>query len=229
MRNKKSIKYWADDDKPREKILQKGSQALSDVELLAILLGSGSANQSAIELSRSILNDVSNNLNLLGKITAKDLMKYSGVGLAKASTILAALELGRRRKQEEVLQQKIIKSSQDVYDYFQPILGDLSHEEFHVLFLNRANAVISSKLISSGGTTGTFIDIKLVMKNALDNLAQSVIIAHNHPSGNAVPSGNDVEVTKKIKNACEFFDINFFDHIIIADKSFYSFADKGLI
>ncbi|MCK9254785.1 MAG: DNA repair protein RadC [Bacteroidales bacterium] len=229
MKAKKSIKYWAEDDKPREKILQKGTQALSDVELLAILLSSGSANQSAIELSRTILADVSNNLNLLGKKSAKDLMKYQGVGIAKASTILAALELGRRRKQEEALEQKFIKSSQDAFDYFQPILGDLSHEEFHILLLNRANGIIASKMISIGGTAGTIIDVKLIMKYLLEHLTQSIIIAHNHPSGNNNPSQQDIAISIKIKKACEFFDIKFLDHIIIADKTFYSLADEGKI
>ncbi len=229
MNKNKPIKEWADDDKPREKLLVKGNSALSDVELLAILLSSGSINQSAIELARTILADSSNNLTLLGKKSVKELMKFPGVGIAKAGTIIAALELGRRRKLEEAIQQKFISSSNSAYNYFQPILGDLDHEEFYILFLNRANGIISSKQISSGGTIGTVIDIKLIMKNALECLAQAVIVAHNHPSGNIKPSSQDIEITKKIKNACSLLDINFLDHIIIADKSYYSFADEALL
>lgn len=229
MIQKKSIREWSEDDRPREKLIKKGTAALSDAELIAILLGSGSAKQSAVELARDILASGKNNINTLGKMSLKELMKFKGVGEAKAVSIVAALELGKRRKLEEVVTKRSISTSADAFEYYQPLLGDLKHEEFHVLFLTRANTFIDSVCISSGGTVGTVMDIKILMKHALDKLAQSVIVAHNHPSGNNQPSTQDKQITKKIKDACALFEIALLDHIIIADKSYFSFADAGMI
>jgi DNA repair protein RadC len=229
MIQKKSIREWSEDDRPREKLIKKGTAALSDAELIAILLGSGSAKQSAVELARDILASSKNNINILGKMSLKELMQFKGVGEAKAVSIVAALELGKRRKLEEVVTKKHISTSHDAFEYYQPLLGDLKHEEFHVLFLTRANTFIDSVCISSGGTVGTVMDIKILMKHALDKLAQSVIVAHNHPSGNTNPSKQDEQITKKIKEACSLFEIALLDHIIIADKSYFSFADSGMM
>jgi DNA repair protein RadC len=229
MIQKKSIREWSEDDRPREKLIKKGTAALSDAELIAILLGSGSAKQSAVELARDILASGKNNINTLGKKSLKELMQFKGVGEAKAVSIVAALELGKRRKLEEVVTKRSIATSADAFEYYQPLLGDLKHEEFHVLFLTRANTFIDSVCISSGGTVGTVMDIKILMKHALDKLAQSVIVAHNHPSGNNQPSTQDEQITRKIKDACALFEIALLDHIIIADKSYFSFADAGMI
>lgn len=229
MINKKSIKEWSEDDRPREKLLKKGTSALSDAELIAILLGSGSTKQSAVELARDILSSSHNNINTLGKKSIKELMSFKGVGEAKAVSIVAALELGKRRKIEDAVKQRRIEGSITAFNYFQPIIGDLKHEEFHVLFLTRANTIIDSLCISSGGTIGTVMDIKILMKNALDRYAQALIIAHNHPSGNCKPSGADENVTRKVKEASAVFDITLLDHIIVADKDYFSFADAGMI
>ncbi|MDD3685706.1 MAG: DNA repair protein RadC [Bacteroidales bacterium] len=229
MIQKKSIREWSEDDRPREKLIKKGTAALSDAELIAILLGSGSAKQSAVELARDILASGKNNINTLGKMSLKELMTFKGVGEAKAVSIVAALELGKRRKLEEVVTKRSISTSDDAFEYYQPLLGDLKHEEFHVLFLTRANTFIDSVCISSGGTVGTVMDIKILMRHALDKLAQSVIVAHNHPSGNNQPSTQDKQITRKIKDACALFEIALLDHIIIADKSYFSFADAGMM
>ncbi|MDD2386819.1 MAG: DNA repair protein RadC [Bacteroidales bacterium] len=229
MENSKSIKYWAESDRPREKLMQKGTEALSDSELVAILLGSGNIKQSAVELARDILKESKNNLNTLGKKTYKDLMQFRGVGEAKAVSIVAALELGRRRKMQEVVIQQKITSSTDAYDYFQPQIGDIPHEEIHILYLTRANTIIDSIKLSQGGTVGTVMDIKIIMKNALERLAQAIIIAHNHPSGNRNPSKQDIQITEKLVNAANFFDISVLDHIIIADKTYYSFKDEDIM
>ena len=229
MGQKKSIREWSEDDRPREKLIKKGIAALSDAELIAILLGSGSAKQSAVELARDILASGKNNINTLGKMSLNELMKFKGVGEAKAVSIVAALELGKRRKLEEVVTKRSISTSDDAFEYYQPLLGDLKHEEFHVLFLTRANTFIDSVCISSGGTVGTVMDIKILMRHALDKLAQSVIVAHNHPSGNNQPSTQDKQITRKIKDACALFEIALLDHIIIADKSYFSFADAGMM
>ncbi|PLX07233.1 MAG: hypothetical protein C0596_11995 [Marinilabiliales bacterium] len=229
MKKGKSIKYWAESDRPREKLMKKGTGSLSDSELIAILLSSGNHKQSAVELARDILNTYHNNLNTLGKKSYKELMKFQGVGEAKAISIVAALELGKRRKLQDVVKQKKISSSSDAFNYFHALLADLPHEEIHILFLNQGNYIIDSIKISQGGTTGTVMDIKLIMKNALDRLAQAIIIAHNHPSGNKTPSKNDIDITNKIKDASTLFDIRVLDHIIVADKEYYSFADEGMI
>ncbi|HNQ68279.1 MAG TPA: DNA repair protein RadC, partial [Bacteroidales bacterium] len=213
MEEKKSIKNWSEGDQPREKLLKKGNDALSDAELIAILIGSGSLEKSAVELAREILDSCNNNLNSLGKKTITELIKHKGIGEAKAISIVAAMELGKRRKLEKAKEQKKITSSQIAFEYFQPLMEDLTHEEFHVMFLNRANIIIDSIKLSTGGTTGTVMDVKLIIKQALDRLAQGIIIAHNHPSGNKQPSKADYDITNKIKEASSIMDISLLDHI----------------
>ncbi len=227
MNKKTSIKNWSKDDRPREKLMLKGVSALSDSELIAILIGSGNSKQSAVELSRDILSSCKNNLNNLGKLSVADLMKFSGIGEAKAITIVAALELGKRRKVETALDKKQITSSQDVFDIFHPMISDLPHEEFWIAQLTNSNSIIDVYKTSQGGTTGTVIDIKLIMKDTLSKLAQALILIHNHPSGNIRPSTQDINVTKKIKEAANYFEIKLLDHVIIGEKTYYSFADNG--
>jgi len=223
------IKYWSELDRPREKLINKGIAALSDSELIAILIGSGNKNKSAVELSREILKQHKNNLNTLGKAEYKDLMTFAGMGPAKAISIVAALELGRRRNLQDAEKHVSLSSSQAVFEYLQPIMGDLITEEFRVIYLNRANRIIENISISKGGTTGTVIDIKIIMKRALEVLAQGIIIAHNHPSGNKMPSEMDIQITKKIQEAAKLFNITVLDHIIVADKTYYSFKDEDVI
>jgi DNA repair protein RadC len=223
------ITDWAVEDRPREKLIQKGTASLSDAELLAILISSGTKDKSAVDLGREILSMVNNNLNSLGKLSVADLKKLHGIGPARAVTISAALELGRRRKladAEDVLQ---IKSSKDVADIFQPLLSDLLHEEFWILFLNRSNKVISRMKLSQGGISGTVTDVRMVMKNAIECLASGIIVCHNHPSGNLNPSESDTKITRKIKDAGELMDIQLLDHLIISEKDYYSFADNGML
>jgi DNA repair protein RadC len=222
-----SIKNWALEDRPREKLIHKGIRALSDTELIAILIGSGTHELSAVDLARQLLQSTGNKLNNLGKLTVKDLMKFKGIGEAKAISIVAALELGKRRKQEENNSSHSIKSSKDVYEIFEPLVSDLSHEEFWILLLNRSNRIIGKSKISQGGVAGTVIDTKLIMKTAIENLASSIIICHNHPSGNLNPSGSDIEITNKIKIAANCLDMKLLDHIIVADHAYYSFLDEG--
>ncbi|MDD3858970.1 MAG: DNA repair protein RadC [Bacteroidales bacterium] len=229
MEDKKSIKNWSEGDQPREKLLKKGNDSLSDAELIAILIGSGSVDKSAVELAREILDSCNNNLNLLGKKSVLELIKHKGIGEAKAISIVAAMELGKRRKLEKAMEQKKITSSNIAFEYFQPLMCDLTHEEFHIMFLNRANIIIDSIRLSTGGTTGTVMDVKLIIKQALDRLSQGLIIAHNHPSGNKQPSKADFDITKKIKEAAAIMDISLLDHIIIAGNNYYSFADEGAI
>lgn len=222
-----SIKNWALEDRPREKLLDKGARALSDSELIAILLGSGTQENSAVELARQLLKRVENNLNKLGRLTIKDLMKHKGIGEAKAVSIVAALELGKRRKQEEVTDAHSVRSSKDAYHAFESLVSDLPHEEFWILLLNRSNRIIGKSKISQGGVAGTVIDIKLILKTAVENLASSVILCHNHPSGNLRPSNSDIEITRKLKAAAEYLDVKLLDHIILTDHSYYSFLDEG--
>ncbi len=224
-----SIKKWAEDDRPREKLLQKGKLSLSDSELIAILLGSGSKNESAVELSKKILASVQNNLNQLGKLSVQQLCKFKGIGPAKAVGIVAALELGRRRRLEEALEQKKISSSQSVFEIMQPVIGELSHEEFWILYLNNSNKVIEQFQISKGGITGTLVDVRITLRKALELGAVSIILVHNHPSGNLKASEADKQLTKKLKTASESLDIKVLDHIIVTEKSYLSFADEGLL
>ncbi len=223
------ILSWAEEDRPREKLLIKGKSALSDAELIGILIGSGTISMSAVDLAKVILNDVNNNLNELAKLSVKDLQKFKGIGEAKAISIMSALELGRRRKESDLPKKLRITSSKDVYDMMAANLLDLPHEEFWVLLLNRANAVIKKVQISTGGVAGTVADPKLIFKTALENLASSIILVHNHPSGNMMPSQADKELTKKMKEAGKLLDIPVLDHVIFADRVFYSFADEGIL
>lgn len=223
-----TIREWAEDDRPREKMLRKGSQSLSDAELLAILIGSGSRNETVVELSRRILHDCHDNLNELAQMSIADLCKrFKGIGEAKAITIVAALEMGKRRKMSETLERKKITSSGHLFDLFEPVLIDLAHEEFWLGLLNGANKVIEIKRLTQGGTRQTVVDIPMLLKMALEKSAQSVVVAHNHPSGQNRPSPEDDKITKLIKSGCEAIGISFLDHIIIARGSYYSFADEG--
>jgi DNA repair protein RadC len=229
MYKKLSIKEWAVEDRPREKMLVKGIRALSEAELIAILIGSGNLDESAVEVSRRILASVNNNLNELGKKSINDLQKFKGIGPAKAITIAAAMELGRRRKESEPDEKPKVVTSADCAAIFKPLLCDLQHEEFWVLLLNRNNLVIDKMLVSQGGLSGTVIDVRIILKMALDKLACSIILCHNHPSGNLVPSEADKDITKKIKEAGKHMDIPVLDHLIIANDSYFSFADEGMI
>jgi len=225
-----SIKEWALEDRPREKLLAKGLLSLSDAELVAILIGSGSARESAVELARKILLDCNNNLHELGKKNIEELKtSYHGIGEAKAIAIVSALELGRRRKMQDVQERPKIAGSRDVFELLQPVLGDLLHEEFWILLLNRANRVISRHKVSQGGISGTVIDVRVIMKSGIEKLASSIILCHNHPSGNLQPSEADEQITKKLMEAGKLMDIPILDHIIVTDKSYFSFADEGIL
>ncbi|MEG1585584.1 MAG: DNA repair protein RadC [Bacteroidales bacterium] len=225
-----NIKEWAENDRPREKMLTNGLTALSDAELIAILIGSGNKDKSAVELSREILLRQNNDLNRLGKITVKELTNaHKGIGPAKAISILAALELGRRRNQSEVIKNFTVTSSRDVYQYFRPILADLKHEEFWVAYLNQSNRVIHRKKISKGGVSETAVDIRIILKDAIEQLASGLILCHNHPSGNNKPSAADDSFTKKIKEAARLMDIRVLDHLIVCEDCYFSYADEGKI
>jgi len=229
LENHLSIASWAKEDRPREKLQTQGRQALSNAELMAILIGSGSRNESAVELSKRILASISNDLHELGKLDLKELQKFKGIGEAKAITIIAALELGRRRKSVEPKQRKKIISSNDAYQEMQSLLADLKHEQFWILLLNRANQIISKVQISSGGVAGTVVDAKLIFKPALEVLASGIILLHNHPSGNLKPSKQDIDITKKLITGAKNLDINILDHLIISEMGYLSFKDEGLI
>lgn len=222
------INQWAEDDRPREKFLLKGKSSLSDSELLAILIGSGSRNESAVQLCQRILASTNNNLNSLGKVSINQLINFKGIGEAKAISIAAALELGRRRRAEESVELKKITSSKMVFEIMQPIIGDLPHEEFWVLYLNNSNKVIHKSQLSKGGLTGTVVDVRLIFKTAFEHNAISIILTHNHPSGKLLASDADIQITKKIKEASRHLEINVLDHIIITENGFYSFNDEGI-
>lgn len=224
-----TIKDWALEDRPREKLLSKGLSSLTDAELIAILIGSGIKNESAVELAKKILLAVKNNLNELGKLSVEDLMASKGIGEARAITIIAALELGRRRKQADIMEKKKISGSKDVFEFFQPVLADLPYEEFWILLLNRSNKIIEKFKISQGGISGTVIDVRMILKNAIEKLASSIILCHNHPSGNLQPSEADKKITTKLKDAAMIMDMQVLDHLIITDSSFFSFADEGML
>lgn len=223
------MRTWAVGERPREKVMNKGIRSVSDAELLAILLGSGTRQQSAVELAREILADSNNNLRELGRKSVNDLLRIRGVGPAKALSILAAAELGRRRAGLESNTRIPVKSSETVFSIFHPLMGDLEHEEFWLLMLNRANRVSGKYKISQGGLSGTVIDTRIILKKALDQLASSIIVCHNHPSGNRQPSEADIKITEKLLKAAEMLEIKLLDHVIIADKSYFSFADEGLV
>jgi DNA repair protein RadC len=224
-----SIKNWSQDDQPREKLLYKGKAALSDAELVAILIGTGSRDESAVALCKRILASVDNNLSELGKLSLKQLMEFKGIGEAKAITMAAALELGRRRREEAALKKKKITSSLSVFELMQPVIGELQHEEFWIIYLNNSNKVLQNNQLSKGGITGTLVDVRLVLKNALEVGATGLILAHNHPSGTLKPSVADKQITTKLKNAAESLDIKVLDHLIITEKAYFSFADETLL
>ncbi|MBU3027735.1 RadC family protein [Zobellia galactanivorans] len=224
-----SIKHWSDDDKPREKLVRKGRSVLSDAELVAILIGSGSREESAVELAKRILASANNNLNELGKLSLKQLMAFKGIGEAKAVTIAAALEIGRRRRGEEAQKIDKISSSRDVFHLLHPRIGELQHEEFWILYLSNANKVLHSAQLSKGGLTGTLVDVRIVMRQALEQGAVGLILSHNHPSGTLRPSEEDRKVTQKLKKAAAALDIKVLDHLIITQNDYYSFADEGIL
>jgi DNA repair protein RadC len=223
------ITAWAEDDRPREKLLNKGRHSLSDAELLAILLGSGSRNESAVALSQRILKSVGDNLNELGKRSLSDLMKFKGIGEAKAITIAAALELGRRRQTADIPERPVIKSSKDAHQLVAPLVLDLPHEEFWILLLSRSNRVLGKEKMSVGGQEATVVDLKIVFRKAIEGMASAVILCHNHPSGTLRPSQADLDLTKKLKSAGEIIGLPVLDHLIIGDYGYFSFADEGLM
>lgn len=225
-----TIREWSEDDRPREKMQKKGAQNLSDAELLAILIGSGNAHESAVELSRRIMHTCSDNINELARMSIHDLCKrFKGIGTAKAITIMAALELGKRRRTNEVIERTQIKSSIDLFNLFEPLLIDLHHEEFWIALLDGANKIIETKRLTQGGAQQTVVDLPQLLKTALEKSALSVAVAHNHPSGQNKPSNEDDQITRKIKNGCEAIGIRFLDHLIVARGKYYSFADEGKI
>jgi len=221
------INQWSQDDRPREKLLLKGRSALSDAELIAILIGSGSKNETAVSLARRILQSNAQNLNQLAKLSIADLQQYKGIGEVKAISIIAALEIGRRRRLEEAMEVPKIADSQSVFKLMQPLIGDLAHEEFWIVFLNNSNKVLHKFQLSKGGLTGTLVDIRLIYKKALEVSATALILCHNHPSGKLQPSPSDIEITRKIKDAGKLMDIQVLDHLIITEKAYFSFADEG--
>jgi DNA repair protein RadC len=224
-----SIKNWAKDDRPREKLLMKGPAALSDSELLAILISTGTKEKSAVDISKEVLNAAKKNLNELGKLSLTDLMKINGIGEAKAITIAAAMELGRRRQSEPLFSKTSIRSSNDIATYLQAMLKDYAYEIFAVVYLNRSNKINHFEIISKGGITGTVADPRVILKKALEQDATAIVLCHNHPSGNLKPSTADEELTQKIKEAAKYFDIRVLDHIIVSEEGYYSFADEGIL
>ncbi len=223
------ITSWSLDDRPREKLLEKGNKALSDAELIAILIGSGSRNESAVDLAKRILASTNANLNQLARLSLNDLQEFKGIGEAKAVSIVAALELGRRRRLETALEKPKITSSKNAFELMQPYIGDLNHEEFWVIYLNNSNKVLARQQLSKGGFTGTLVDTRLVLKKALEVSATGLILCHNHPSGKLTPSQSDKNLTKKIIEAGSVMDIKVLDHLIVTEKSYFSFADEGIL
>ncbi len=225
-----TIKSLAEEDRPREKLMLKGRSVLSDAELIAILIGSGNTKETAVQLSQRMLASVNHNLNELGKLSINDLTKFKGIGEAKAIAIIAAAELGRRRKESDVQQKIKIKSSNDAFQVLHPDLSDLAHEEFWILLLNRANEVLAKINVSKGGTAGTVVDGKIIMKHAIEMpRCCGIVLGHNHPSGNLRPSEADIKITHKLKEIASFIDINLIDHIIVGENAYYSFADEGIL
>ncbi|NQY09799.1 MAG: DNA repair protein RadC [Flavobacteriales bacterium] len=226
---KLSIKDWAEEDRPREKLLSKGKKHLTEAELLAIVIGSGIRNESALNLSQKVLNHVNNDLNQLTQLSVSDLITFKGIGEARAVSIVAAMELSDRRPKVDTDKKKKIQSSRDAFNHLQGVMTGLQHEEFWLLLLNRGNKVVAKHIVSRGGISGTVIDNKIIFKLALQHTASSIILCHNHPSGNVQPSQADVNLTKKIKAGGEMMDIKVLDHIIISERKYYSFADEGII
>lgn len=224
-----NIKSLAEEERPREKLLLRGKQSLSDAELLAIILGSGSKSESSITLAQRILSSVNHNWNELAKLTIRDLCKFNGVGKVKAIEIITSLEIGRRKSLQQALKKEKISSSKDAYNILQPIIGDLMIEEFWVIYLSRSNKILSKEKISQGGITGTMVDNRLIFKHAIELNAVSLIICHNHPSGNIQPSNSDIQITHEIKKAGNLLNITLMDHLIVTQTSFFSFADENLL
>ncbi len=224
-----SIKNWAVDDRPREKLFTKGAAVLSDSELLAILINTGSKKKSAVELAKEVLQLGKNNLNEIGKLSVNDFMAIKGIGEAKAITLAAALEIGRRRQASASLIKPNIKSSNDIAEYLKATLKDYAYEIFAVVYLNRANKIKHFEIISKGGITGTVADPRIILKKALEQDATAIVLCHNHPSGNLKPSKADEDLTEKIKEAAKYFDIRVMDHIIVSEEGYYSFADEGML
>ena len=224
-----TIKAWAEEDRPREKLLLKGKKNLSDAELLAIIIGSGSRDETALGLSQRMLAKYDSNLNELGRQNISELMKFKGIGEAKAIGISAALELGHRRQLSNLKDRPKITSSRDAFNAIAPLIVDLPHEEFWILLLNRSNIVIGRERISTGGVAGTVVDAKLIFKTALQSLAPAIILCHNHPSGNLRPSQADIDITGKLKKGGESIDVTVLDHLIVSERGYYSFADEGVL
>ncbi len=223
------IRHWAEDDRPREKLLSKGKAALNDAELIAILIGSGSRNETAVDLAKRMLLRVNDNLNALGKLSIAQLTTFKGIGQAKAVTIVAAMELGRRRRESAAVELTKISSSETVFELMQPVIGELSHEEFWIIYLNNANKIIAKSQLSKGGITGTLVDVRLVLRTAIENGAVGLILVHNHPSGTLTPSDADKQITRKLKLAAESLDIKILDHVIVTETQYFSFADDGIL
>ncbi len=223
------LRHWAEDDRPREKLLRRGAAALSDAELVAILIGSGSRNETAVDLARRILGSVEHDVNMLGRQSIKQLVQFKGMGEAKAISIVAAMELGRRRLITDIKEKPLVSSSKDAYNAIASMISDLPHEEFWMLLLNRANKIIGRERISSGGIAGTVVDSKIVFKKAIDQLACGIILCHNHPSGSLRPSDADIDLTRKLKIAGQSLDVAVLDHLIISSTGYYSFADEGML
>ncbi|WP_295841959.1 DNA repair protein RadC [uncultured Apibacter sp.] len=224
-----NIKSLAEEERPREKLLLKGKQSLSDAELLAIILGSGSKQESSIILAQRILSSVNNNWNELAKLSIRDLCKFNGVGKVKAIEIVTSLEIGRRKSLQQALKKETISSAKDAFNILQPIIGDLLIEEFWVIYLSRSNKIVSKEKISQGGITGTMVDNRIIFKHALELNAVSLIISHNHPSGNIQPSNSDIQITQEIKKAGSLLNITLMDHLIVTQTSYFSFADENLL
>ncbi|GEP50294.1 DNA repair protein RadC [Flavobacterium noncentrifugens] len=223
------IRSWSEDDRPREKLMLKGKSALSDAELIAILIGSGSRNETAVDLSKRMLSKSNNNLNAFGKSSIEQLMLFKGIGEAKAITIIAAMELGRRRKSEDAIELSKISSSKTVFQIMQPLIGELPHEEFWIIYLNNSNKIIHKCQLSKGGITGTVVDVRLVFKIGIEQNATAIILCHNHPSGVLKASEADKQITRKLKIAGENLDIKVLDHLIVTETAYYSFADEGIL
>lgn len=224
-----TLKDWAEDDRPREKLMLKGSSALSDSELLAILIGSGTKEETAVEVCKKVLASADNDLNKLARFGVSDFTKIKGIGPAKSITIIAALELGRRRKDADVKEVKKITSSRDAYNAFFPHLSDLNHEEIWALLLNRSNQIVKTLQISKGGISSTVVDIRLILRDALNVYASGIILGHNHPTNNLTPSEQDIRITTKLKDAAKLMDINLLDHLILCGDKYYSFADENVL
>lgn len=229
MQENLTIKSWAEDDKPREKLMLKGRNTLSDAELVAILIGSGSRNETAVDLSKRILSSIDNNLNKLGKLSIDELCKFKGIGEAKAISIVAAMELARRRQTEKALEVKQILSLKQIFEIMQPIIGDLQHEEFWVLYLNNSKKLLHKAQLSKGGITATVVDMRIIFKTAFEQNATSIILVHNHPSGSLEPSKADDQITESLVTAGKQLNILVDDHLIITQNGFYSFANNNKI